>query len=53
MTEELKGMTLTPLAKSTYASWILEMEAFLRVLRLWKCSHAQDWMITLGTLIIK
>jgi len=55
MTDEFKGVSIAPLTTSTYASWRLEMEALLKAKDLWKCTQvlAQDFMITLGTLILK
>ena len=55
MTDEFKGVTIDPLATSTYASWSVEVEALLRAQGLWKCTQvlAQDFMTTLGTLTLK
>jgi hypothetical protein len=55
MTDELKGVATVAFTTSTYASWSVEMEALLRAKGLWKCTQvlAQDFMTTLGTLVLK
>jgi hypothetical protein len=50
MTEDFKGVTITPLTISIYASWSVEIPALFRAKGLRKCTQvlAQEFMITLG-----
>ena len=55
MTDELKGVTITALNTSIYASWNVENEALLGAKGLQKCTQdlTQHPWTTLGTLTLK